>query len=45
MYKVQICKSCKTTFTNKIEIDICPICRGKKFTRKCLYIPINEYYR
>jgi hypothetical protein len=34
MYYYQKCCSCETVFTNKVEIDTCPICRGKNFIRK-----------
>jgi len=33
-WKNQKCLSCKTVFTDKIEIDTCPICRGKNIIRK-----------
>lgn len=33
-WNYQKCRSCKTIFTDKVEIDCCPICRGTNFTRK-----------
>lgn len=32
-WKYQKCISCETVFTDKIEIDTCPICRGKNIVR------------
>lgn len=32
-YKLQVCRSCKTRYTDKVEIDTCPICRSKNIRR------------